>query len=225
MRVENVKGAVWTVDEMEFYKRRPQRLQERLPSSSASVSGSTHDRSSMDMVLGAENGVTDRSVNLGVNGILDMEHHHHHRSREVSDLSVNLTRDIVSEMREAFPEDKDSIISHFASNNPAMNHNNGSRHFKVGLRDTPSYHVSNAMNNSRTPSRSSSRSPSPGSPVGHSVGHEVTSRSPSSSPPPSSPTTITGGTIHDHRQHQHHEEEDQEEDDDHKETAGIKPEA
>lgn len=26
MRVENVKGAVWTVDEIEFYKRRPQRL-------------------------------------------------------------------------------------------------------------------------------------------------------------------------------------------------------
>jgi hypothetical protein len=25
MRVENVKGAVWTVDEVEFYKRRPQR--------------------------------------------------------------------------------------------------------------------------------------------------------------------------------------------------------
>lgn len=25
MRVENVKGAVWTVDELEFYKRRPQR--------------------------------------------------------------------------------------------------------------------------------------------------------------------------------------------------------
>ncbi|OTF75761.1 hypothetical protein BLA29_011715 [Euroglyphus maynei] len=23
MRVENVKGAVWTVDELEFYKRRP----------------------------------------------------------------------------------------------------------------------------------------------------------------------------------------------------------
>ncbi|KAI1287308.1 Forkhead box protein P1 [Halotydeus destructor] len=35
MRVENVKGAVWTVDEMEFYKRRPQRLQERLPSNSS----------------------------------------------------------------------------------------------------------------------------------------------------------------------------------------------
>ncbi|KAI0216190.1 Forkhead box protein P1 [Lamellibrachia satsuma] len=26
MRVENVKGAVWTVDEMEFYKRRPQKM-------------------------------------------------------------------------------------------------------------------------------------------------------------------------------------------------------
>ena len=26
MRVENVKGAVWTVDEMEFYKRRPQKV-------------------------------------------------------------------------------------------------------------------------------------------------------------------------------------------------------
>ncbi|XP_022242990.1 forkhead box protein P1-like isoform X2 [Limulus polyphemus] len=29
-RVENVKGAVWTVDELEFYKRRPQRIQERI---------------------------------------------------------------------------------------------------------------------------------------------------------------------------------------------------
>lgn len=26
MRVENVKGAVWTVDEIEFYKRRPQKM-------------------------------------------------------------------------------------------------------------------------------------------------------------------------------------------------------
>jgi len=25
MRVENVKGAVWTVDEMEYHRRRPQR--------------------------------------------------------------------------------------------------------------------------------------------------------------------------------------------------------
>lgn len=35
MRVENVKGAVWTVDEIEFYKRRPQRC----TSSSAGSSG------------------------------------------------------------------------------------------------------------------------------------------------------------------------------------------
>ncbi|XP_067132789.1 forkhead box protein P1-like isoform X2 [Centruroides vittatus] len=33
MRVENVKGAVWTVDEIEFYKRRPQRIQERITGS------------------------------------------------------------------------------------------------------------------------------------------------------------------------------------------------
>lgn len=26
MRVENVKGAVWTVDDNEYYKRRPQRV-------------------------------------------------------------------------------------------------------------------------------------------------------------------------------------------------------
>ena len=25
MRVENVKGAVWTVDELEYHRRRPQR--------------------------------------------------------------------------------------------------------------------------------------------------------------------------------------------------------
>lgn len=35
MRVENVKGAVWTVDEIEFYKRRPQRC----TSSSAGTAG------------------------------------------------------------------------------------------------------------------------------------------------------------------------------------------
>lgn len=37
MRVENVKGAVWTVDEIEFYKRRPQRC----TSSSTTISAST----------------------------------------------------------------------------------------------------------------------------------------------------------------------------------------
>lgn len=36
MRVENVKGAVWTVDEIEFYKRRPQRCAGGASSSSSS---------------------------------------------------------------------------------------------------------------------------------------------------------------------------------------------
>lgn len=36
VRVVNEKGAVWTVDETEICKRRPQRLQERLPSSDSS---------------------------------------------------------------------------------------------------------------------------------------------------------------------------------------------
>jgi hypothetical protein len=30
MRVENVKGAVWTVDELEYHRRRPQRSTPRL---------------------------------------------------------------------------------------------------------------------------------------------------------------------------------------------------
>lgn len=40
MRVENVKGAVWTVDEVEFYKRRPQRC------TSGSAAGSNGTNSS-----------------------------------------------------------------------------------------------------------------------------------------------------------------------------------
>ncbi|XP_022246577.1 forkhead box protein P1-like isoform X2 [Limulus polyphemus] len=46
MRVENVKGAVWTVDELEFYKRRPQRIQERIAGLQlGSASSSQEDRS------------------------------------------------------------------------------------------------------------------------------------------------------------------------------------
>ncbi|ROT70546.1 Forkhead box protein P4 [Penaeus vannamei] len=41
MRVENVKGAVWTVDEVEFYKRRPQRCATGgVPSKSPTLTGS-----------------------------------------------------------------------------------------------------------------------------------------------------------------------------------------
>ncbi|XP_030746238.1 forkhead box protein P1-like isoform X3 [Sitophilus oryzae] len=41
MRVENVKGAVWTVDEVEFYKRRPQRCSSGPLTQSAVGSGSS----------------------------------------------------------------------------------------------------------------------------------------------------------------------------------------
>lgn len=44
MRVENVKGAVWTVDELEFYKRRPQRNEK---GGNSSGSGYVH-RSTFD---------------------------------------------------------------------------------------------------------------------------------------------------------------------------------
>lgn len=37
MRVENVKGAVWTVDELEFYKRRPQRCTSSSSSAAAAA--------------------------------------------------------------------------------------------------------------------------------------------------------------------------------------------
>lgn len=43
MRVENVKGAVWTVDEIEFYKRRPQRCS----GNSSNASGNTTATSSV----------------------------------------------------------------------------------------------------------------------------------------------------------------------------------
>ncbi|XP_055690445.1 forkhead box protein P1 isoform X4 [Lutzomyia longipalpis] len=41
MRVENVKGAVWTVDEVEFYKRRPQRCSTAVSSIAAASAGGT----------------------------------------------------------------------------------------------------------------------------------------------------------------------------------------
>lgn len=45
MRVENVKGAVWTVDEIEFYKRRPQRCSGNNSNASgnATVTTSVHN--------------------------------------------------------------------------------------------------------------------------------------------------------------------------------------
>lgn len=96
MRVENVKGAVWTVDEMEFYKRRPQRLQERLPSSGNASNGSPHgsleglstltglassgDRSAVDNIaavssllpafLSGNNSLVNSKLSASLNGLM-----------------------------------------------------------------------------------------------------------------------------------------------------------
>jgi hypothetical protein len=200
MRVENVKGAVWTVDEMEFYKRRPQRLQERLPSSSASLTGSTNERNSMEMLLDNDVRVHERNIN----GVNDIDHR-----REV-DLREQLTRDLVSEMRDSFPvslEEK-ALISRFSNNTPSMNHTN-----------LPAYHVSRS---SRTPSRSSSRSRSR-SPVisPRSSPQEerlVSSRSPS-------PQTTEEDHLHSHLRGLHHQIEERDDNDDHKEKQELKLEA
>lgn len=48
MRVENVKGAVWTVDELEFYKRRPQRC----TSSTGSGGSGSGNGSQVENVVG-----------------------------------------------------------------------------------------------------------------------------------------------------------------------------
>lgn len=53
MRVENVKGAVWTVDEIEFYKRRPQRY----PGGSSGGTGSVPiSIQPVPLTIGSENG-------------------------------------------------------------------------------------------------------------------------------------------------------------------------
>ncbi|XP_048239144.1 forkhead box protein P1-like isoform X2 [Haliotis rufescens] len=69
MRVENVKGAVWTVDEVEFYKRRPQKLSGSLKSPSLSDPSSYNEtlnaslraalgEASMAMLTAAHNQMT-----------------------------------------------------------------------------------------------------------------------------------------------------------------------
>ncbi|XP_046811934.1 forkhead box protein P1-like, partial [Lucilia cuprina] len=61
MRVENVKGAVWTVDELEFYKRRPQRSTTAAAavvfssSSTSSSSSSAANTSASSSIVGLMN--------------------------------------------------------------------------------------------------------------------------------------------------------------------------
>lgn len=56
MRVENVKGAVWTVDEIEFYKRRPQRC--------SGGSGSGNNASNNNQTIGIHSNNNSGSCNL-----------------------------------------------------------------------------------------------------------------------------------------------------------------
>lgn len=61
MRVENVKGAVWTVDEIEFYKRRPQRC-----TSSSGTGGQPMGQ----QVNGPEGGQQQHSIGYVINLLL-----------------------------------------------------------------------------------------------------------------------------------------------------------
>lgn len=62
MRVENVKGAVWTVDELEFYKRRPQRC----------TSGSTSAAAANAVAAIAINHVGGTSTSPPTSGTMSM---------------------------------------------------------------------------------------------------------------------------------------------------------
>ncbi|XP_053968741.1 uncharacterized protein DDB_G0283357-like [Anastrepha ludens] len=67
MRVENVKGAVWTVDEIEFYKRRPQRTTAAVAAAAAAATAAVMSTT----VTGSatNNGRCSNSVSgCGVNG-------------------------------------------------------------------------------------------------------------------------------------------------------------
>lgn len=56
MRVENVKGAVWTVDEIEFYKRRPQRC--------SGGGGGSANNSTNNQTIGTHSNNNSGSCNL-----------------------------------------------------------------------------------------------------------------------------------------------------------------
>ncbi|CAD7001101.1 unnamed protein product [Ceratitis capitata] len=67
MRVENVKGAVWTVDEIEFYKRRPQRTTATAAATvaaAAAVLTTTADGVTINGI-GSSKNTTSRLINGG----------------------------------------------------------------------------------------------------------------------------------------------------------------
>lgn len=66
MRVENVKGAVWTVDENEFYKRRPLKSSNSPTSSSTPTTSATTASISGSVVSALANGVFPSVYGEGV---------------------------------------------------------------------------------------------------------------------------------------------------------------
>ncbi|XP_075524962.1 uncharacterized protein LOC142557180 isoform X2 [Dermacentor variabilis] len=70
MRVENVKGAVWTVDEIEFYKRRPQRLQDRIAGGLPVPSQQVGQRSVRSPTLQQSPGLYGESLNASLQAAL-----------------------------------------------------------------------------------------------------------------------------------------------------------
>uniref|UniRef100_A0A2R5L7F1 Putative forkhead transcription factor n=2 Tax=Ornithodoros turicata TaxID=34597 RepID=A0A2R5L7F1_9ACAR len=70
MRVENVKGAVWTVDEIEFYKRRPQRLQDRIAGGLPVPSQQVGQRSVRSPTLQQSPGLYGDSLNASLQAAL-----------------------------------------------------------------------------------------------------------------------------------------------------------
>ncbi|CAN8001509.1 unnamed protein product, partial [Ixodes hexagonus] len=70
MRVENVKGAVWTVDEIEFYKRRPQRLQDRIAGGLPVPSQQVGQRSVRSPTLQQNPGLYGESLNASLQAAL-----------------------------------------------------------------------------------------------------------------------------------------------------------
>lgn len=89
MRVENVKGAVWTVDEIEFYKRRPQRCSAAaVAAAAASTSSSSVATASASIATGLAPSASALSVCSGVLTSHLQQHHqqqqhssHHHQQQ------------------------------------------------------------------------------------------------------------------------------------------------
>lgn len=109
MRVENVKGAVWTVDEMEFYKRRPQKMTSSSSGSGQQPVGSSLYGESLNASLRAalaESNLPILNHSCSQMSVFDSPSG---AATEAEDLSMNRSMDDRDEdaERDDFPEDLD----------------------------------------------------------------------------------------------------------------------